>query len=205
MKLIRATVLFIGLISSCIVSADAVDCGCLKDIVYGEREYSYNNSTGDGTSQSEVIHKLLNVGIYIQNQGSAIFGDGSQAEYFQVIQNSYASSFTYKDVLSCVGSNVYELEQMKIALKNINRMRVVAHGFPIFDVASTTLITTGMGDGVGGTWTEIGGFIIGLTISNYQSRESVDDIFAYLAISETDYCRKKFLKKFVLKGQVEKY
>jgi hypothetical protein len=210
MKFIHSSVLFLSIITSHLSNANPLDCGCLKDVVYGEREYSCTNSTGDGVSQSEVLSKLINAGAFIHNQCSKWFGDGSQLDYLKVISNDYANEFTMNDVLECVGSNIADLDQMKLALDNINQMRITSHGIPLFDIATTTLISAGVGKVISGAsiivkgWKEIGSFAVGLATSGYKGYQNVGDIFAYLAIEESTYCQKKFLKKFVVRGDVEK-
>ena len=184
-------------------SSDPLECGCLKDVVYGEREYSCDNSTGDGVSQSEVLSKLINTGTFIKNQCSRLFGDGSQLEYLQAIENPYASTFTYNDVVTCIGSNVSNLEQLKVALENVNQMRITSYGLPIFDVTSATLFEAGT-VGIGENWLQIGFFAVGLANSAYKAPENVGDIFAYLAIEDSNYCRAKYLKKYDLRVEEKK-
>jgi len=210
MKFIQSSVLFLSIISSHLSLANPLECGCLKDVVYGEREYTFSNSTGKGISQSEVISKLINAGAFIHNKGNKWFGDGSQVEYLKVINNDYANEFTMNDVLECVASNIADLDQMKQALDNINQMRITSHGIPLFDITTTTILSTGVGKAFSGKaliskeWKEIGSFVVGLFKSGYKGYQNVGDIFAYLVIEETTYCQKKFLKKFVVLGDVEK-
>ncbi len=212
MKYIHSSMFFLGIISSHFSFSNPLDCDCLKDVVYGEREYSSNNSNGDGVSQSEFLSQLINAGTFIHNQGNKWFGDGSQSSYLKVIHNDYASTFSFNDVLSCIGSNIDNEKQMKLALENINEMRITSYGIPIFDVTSMTLLSTGIGNAISGgistsakKWTEIGTFTVGLLYSAYNGYQNVGDVFAYLAIKESDYCRKKHLQKFVVLGDIEKY